>query len=79
MFNLIPIPVLPLRGRGHLLVLLEHCLLLGGVPAGTLAQGAQEELQEEEIKLHITCEVKEIRAFLNHATHKVKKGHLSEE
>jgi hypothetical protein len=37
-------PVFPLRGRGHLLVLLEHCLLLDRVPTGPLAQGTQAEL-----------------------------------
>ena len=37
-----------LRGGGHLLVLLEHCLLHHRVPAGALAQGAQEDVSKKK-------------------------------
>ncbi len=40
--------MLQLRGRCHLLVLLEHGLLYDRVPEGALAQGAQEEVQERK-------------------------------
>ena len=42
--------VFPLRGRGHLLVLLEHGLLFNRVPAKALAHGAQKGMQKEKVK-----------------------------
>ena len=39
-------PVLPVRIRGDILVLLEHGLLQSGVSTGPLDQGTQETMQE---------------------------------